>query len=101
MSDEEMANAIAKNDPTNTAENYDEIVARSKEAVEKMIKDAEKQGGGKILAVSHGSEIPTILSIFTPKDYNGESIANCSLTILRYENGTYSLDKVGDVSYME
>lgn len=101
MTDEEMANAIAKNDPTKTAENYAAIVKRTEEAIQQIIKEAEKKGGGKVLAVSHGSEIPTILSIYTPKEYNGESIGNCSLTILNYENGKYSLKAIGDTSYLE
>ena len=101
MTDEEMANAIAENDPTGTAEDYDTIVKRSKEAIEQIVSETEKKGGGKVLAVSHGSEIPTILSIYTPDDYHGESIGNCSLTILRYEDGVYSLETVGDTSYME
>ena len=101
MTDEEMANAIAKNDPTQTAENYDAIIKRSKEAVEQMVKETEMKGGGNALIVSHGSEIPTILSIYVPEQYKGESIGNCSLTIVKVQNGVYTLVKVGDVSYME
>ena len=101
MTDEEMANAIAKNDPTQTAENYNDIIKRSKEAVEQIVKETEAKGGGNALIVSHGSEIPTILSIYVPDQYKGESIGNCSLTIVKVQNGVYTLIKVGDISYME
>jgi broad specificity phosphatase PhoE len=101
MSDEEIANAIAKNDPTQTAENYNDIVVRSKEAVEQIVRETLSKGGGNALIVSHGSEIPTILSIYVPEEYKGESIGNCSLTIIKVENGKYTLMKVGDTSYMK
>lgn len=101
MTDEEMADAIAKNDPTQTAETYAEIVERSKAAIEEIVSESEKNGGGKVLAVSHGSEIPTILSIYTPDEYHGESIGNASVTILTYNKGVYSLKTIGDQSYLE
>lgn len=101
MTDEEMANAIAANDKTGTAENYDEIVARLKTGVLEIIKQAEAKGGGNVLAVSHGSAIPTILTIFTPDDYHGESIDNVSLTILSYKDGKFTLKAIGDTKYLK
>jgi broad specificity phosphatase PhoE len=101
MSDEDIANAIAKNDPTKTAENYDAIVERSKEAIEQIVNETLEKGGGNALAVSHGSEIPTILSIFVPESYHGEGMDNLSLTILNYKDGKYTLKTVGDTTYMK
>lgn len=100
MSDEDIANAIAANDETGTAESYDEIVERSKEAMKEIEKLARKKGGN-ILIVSHGSEIPTILEIISPGSYKGEDIGNCSVTKVAYADGTYTVESIGDDSYLE
>lgn len=100
MSDREMADAIARNDKSGMAENYDAIVERLKSGVEEVIKETEAKGGGNSLVVSHGSAIPTILSVYVPEQYHGESIGNASVTVLRYNAGKFTLVKVGDTHYL-
>lgn len=100
MSDEDIANAIAANDELGEAETYEEIAARSHTAVDEMIRLTEAAGGGNALAVSSGSEIPTILELVVPGQYQGEDISNCSVTILSYENGEFTLEACGDKSYL-
>lgn len=101
MTDEDIANAIAANDELGEAENYDAIMKRSKEAMDAIIKETEAAGGGNALVVSSGSEIPSILELVVPGQYKGESISNCSVTILTYKDGTYSVEIIGDKSYLE
>jgi probable phosphoglycerate mutase len=101
LGDRGIADAIAAADPLRMAENYDEIVRRSKEAMEIIISETLAKGGGNVLVVSSGSEIPTILYILVPEQYKGESIGNCTVTILEYKNGTYKLGVVGDKSYLQ
>lgn len=101
MSDEDIANAIAANDELQEAETYDEITKRSKEAMDEIVKTGLEAGGGNVLAVSSGSEIPTILELVTPGQYKGEDISNCSVTVLTYKDGAYTLEKCGDTSYLE
>lgn len=60
-----------------------------------MLQETEAKGGDTSLVVSHGSAIPTILTISTPESYYGESIGNPSLALLHYEDGKFSLVKVG------
>lgn len=100
MSDEEIANTIAENDKTKTAETYDEITKRTEEALNQIIDETSKEGGN-ILVVSHGSEIPTILEIIAPGSYQGEDIGNCSVTKVVYKDGTYTVETIGDKSYLE
>ncbi|MDH6364299.1 broad specificity phosphatase PhoE [Enterococcus sp. PF1-24] len=101
LSDADIANEIAKNDPTQTAETYAEIVKRSEEAMNEIITASEKAGGGNVLIVAHGSEIPTILEILVPGGYKGESIGNCSVTTVRIHDGEFTIEKIGDTSYLE
>jgi len=61
----------------------------------------QEAGGGNALAVSSGDEIATILDLLVPEQYQGERIANCSVTVLTYKDGLYELKACGDVSYMQ
>lgn len=101
MSDADIADAIAKNDPTQTAETYADITKRSQEAIDQIVKETEEKGGGNALVVSSGSEIPTILELIVPGQYQGENIENCSVTIIEYQAGVYTLKAIGDTSYTE
>ncbi|WP_086350620.1 histidine phosphatase family protein [Candidatus Enterococcus clewellii] len=99
MSDEEIANTIAKNDKTGTAETYEEITERTKKALDQIIEETSEKGGN-VLIVSHGSEIPTILEIVAPGSYQGEDIGNCSVTKILYKDGNYTVESIGDKSYL-
>lgn len=45
--------------------------------------------------------IPTLLEMLVPDAYNGEMMENCSVTTLKYKDGKYTLDKIGDTQYIE
>lgn len=101
LGDEGIINTIAKNDPLKAAESYDEIVARGTAAMDKVIKDAKKNNAKNVLIVSSGSMIPTLLTITAQEEYKGEPISNCSVTTLKYKEGTYSIESIGDTQYIE
>ena len=101
LGDEGIADAIAEADPLGAAENYAQIVKRSREAMDTIVSETLNLGGGNALVVSSGGEIPTILTMLVPDQYKGQSIGNCSVTILRYKNGFYTLGVVGDNTYLE
>jgi probable phosphoglycerate mutase len=101
LGDRGIADAIAALDPLGLAEDYDEILRRSQEAMNQIISESAAAGGGNVLIVSSGSEIPTILTMLVPEQYKGQSIGNCTVTILTYENGKYTLGVVGDRRYLD
>jgi probable phosphoglycerate mutase len=101
LGDRGIADAIAAADPLGLAEDYDEILRRSKEAMDQIISESATAGGGNVLIVSSGSEIPTILNMLVPEQYKGQNIGNCTVTILAYKNGRYTLGVVGDGSYLD
>lgn len=101
LGDEGIANAIAANDETNMAEDYAAITKRSQEAMDTIVKETAEKGNGNVLAVSSGSEIPTILELIAPGQYKGEPIDNCSVTIVDYKDGKYTIRSIGDNSYVE
>ncbi|WMC94298.1 histidine phosphatase family protein [Kineothrix sp. MB12-C1] len=101
LGDRGIADAIAANDALQAAESYDEILARAGAAMNQLVEESLAAGGGNVLVVSSGSQIPTILEMYVPDDYNGEDIGNCSVTILKYKDGNYTMEVVGDTSYRE
>ena len=101
LSKKEKVDTIAAIDPLHMAENYEDISKRSIEVMDTIVKTTQEAGGGNALAVSSGDEIATILDLLVPEQYQGEHISNCSVTVLTYENGGYTLETCGDVSYME
>ena len=101
LSDADIANAIRKNDPLHAAETYDAIVARSRSAIEEIVRESLAAGGGNVLVVAHGGIIPTILETFVPGSYKGEDIANASVSIMEYRNGKFSVVSIGDMSYLK
>lgn len=101
LGDKGIADAIARLDQLNVAESYDEIVERGEKAMNQVVSDAKKNNNENILIVSSGSMIPTLLTTMTPEDYNGEKIGNCSVTKVIYSGDKYSVESIGDTSYLE
>lgn len=101
LSKKEKVDTIAAIDPLHVAETYDDISKRSVEVMDTIVKATQEAGGGNALAVSSGDEIATILDLLVPEQYEGERIANCSVTVLTYKDGVYGLEACGDVSYMQ
>lgn len=98
IGDKGAADEIAALDPTGTAENYDEIVKRGKEALDTIVETTTK---GNVLVVSSGGMIPTLMEIALPGEYNGEIIENSSITILNYKNGEFSIESINDISHLQ
>lgn len=101
LGEEELADHIAKVDPEQEAETYEEIKTRAAAVMEEMITQAQKNGGGNVLIVSSGGIIPIIMEAIAPGEYNGEKISNCSVTTLTYENGTYTIEEIGDTTFAD
>lgn len=100
IGDKGISDTIAAIDETGMAENYDEITARAQATFDTIVEEVTAMGGGNVLAVSSGGQIPTILELLVPGQYNGEYIDNCTVTILKYKNGVYTLEVAGDYSYL-
>lgn len=101
MSDSAIAQAIHDADPRGWAETYPQIVSRLRAGMQEAVSKAAAAGGGNVLVVSHGGAILTILDALVHGQAKGADIPNCSITVLRYQNGQYQLLKVGDLSYQD
>lgn len=101
LGDEGLAECIKEADPYGVAEGYDEIVERAKKAMDEIIDSSLKADGENVLIVSSGGLIPVILDAIVSDQYNGEILSNCSVTTVTYKDGVYTLESVGDTSYIE
>lgn len=100
LGDDGIADAIAAHDPLNEAETYAEITERGQAAIDTIISDMEGRSGN-VIVVSSGSMIPTLLELIAPGQYVGEDIGNVSLTIVRYKDGQFTIELIGDKTYLD
>lgn len=74
-------------------ESLDDIVAEA---------EAEEDGGGNILVVSHGMSIVTLLGELDENiEVPASGLSNASISKVTYKDGKYTVDSVNDMSYVE
>ncbi|MET1238950.1 histidine phosphatase family protein [Enterococcus faecalis] len=61
----------------------------------------EKNGGGKVMVVSHGLTISFLLSLIDASLPMQMALENGSVTTLTYEKGTFTIQGINDISYIE
>ncbi len=83
----------------------DSIEIRIKDAFAEMTEDAKD--GDDILVITHGAFLMHMLMYITKDkikaelDGNRDPIPNCSVSLVNYEDGQYSLKGFADTSYLE
>lgn len=95
-----VVDAIAANDPEKAAENFQQVQSRAVKGIQDVVAETAEKGGGNTLIVSSGGLIPILLEAILPGEYQGEEIANCSITKLIYQDGQYQLETLADVSHL-
>lgn len=98
VSYEDLADAICQVDTANWAEPWEILRERIWSGFTDIANQIEQSGGGNALIVCHGMTISTLMWLV---DHNQEKqfIDNGSVSILSYENGKFSIETVGDMSY--
>ena len=97
----EMAEGIVEVDTTGWAESWEKLSKRIKEGFEAIAKELEAAGGGNAIVVSHGMTITTLIYLIDPKAVEEMVLDNGSVTVVEYEEGTFTIKKVGDLSYRQ
>ena len=95
----ELAEGIVEVDTTGWAESWGALSSRIKEGFEAIAKEVEAAGGGNAIVVSHGMTITTLIYLIDPKAVEELVLDNGSVTVLAYEDGAFSIEKIGDMSY--
>lgn len=94
----ESANTLHKVDPT--AEDVDTIRKRMLTSLEEIAKAELARGGGNVLLVGHKMSITIMLSELTNLDPDLD-LPNASVTKIIYKDGVFTVESVGDTSYIE
>ncbi|HHK5560251.1 phosphoglycerate mutase family protein [Bacillus cereus] len=96
---QEVINLIRVADPTKQAEDWELFSTRIKVEIDKISEEAAGNGGGNVLVVVHGLLITTLIEMLdSSKTKLG--VENASVTKIVYQDGTYTVESVGDMSYV-
>lgn len=100
-STKDLANAIYDVDTAGWAETWEELSTRILEGFHDIAKEAQELSAKKIVVVSHGMTISTFLELLDPEGPHPYNLDNGSVTKFSYEDGKFTVEKVGDMSYQE
>lgn len=81
-------------------ESIDDLVERQKRAYDEIIEE-NREIGGNILVVSHGTSILNFLRTVKPDIEIKEQIPNCSANIVTWEDGKFTVEDFGITKYIE
>lgn len=97
----DISDAISRMDPWKVAENWKTIESRTQTALRKVAEEELKKGSKNILVVSHAMAIAAmLLSLGGDKLIKGD-LKNASVCKVTYTNGKFSIESMGDMSYVE
>ncbi|MCP1660775.1 histidine phosphatase family protein [Neisseria perflava] len=89
-----IAESIHELDPYSWAESEAQFVGRLKKGFQ-TVADLSP-ADGRVLLVSHGMVVTTILKTIAPQDTLYQSVENVSVTRLQYENGKWTILSIGE-----
>lgn len=95
----ELAEGLVEIDTAGWAEGWEKLSGRILEGFTDIAQTIAESGGGNALVVSHGMTIGTLAYLIDGSRPHG--LQNGSVTVIDYEDGTFSIDRIGDVSYRE
>lgn len=109
ISPKDFANSVAQLDAERNlegsnwpAEDYDTITTRLKEGLDEVAELESQKGDHNVLLVSHGLSIGALLDTISPGYIMPTGgLKNASVTKVTYKNGTYTIEEVNDISYIE
>lgn len=96
-----MMDAIAAVEKSGEAENYNKVKTRMQTALKAIAKQAQAQGGGNVLVVTHGMAIMAMVEDMQDQPITA-GLGNASVTKIRYtDDGKFIVESLGDMSYVE
>ncbi|BAM23999.1 histidine phosphatase family protein [Streptococcus intermedius] len=95
----ELAEGLVEVDTAGWAESWEQLSGRIWTGFSDIAKEIEAAGGGNALIVSHGMTIGTFVYLINQTRPHG--LDNGSVTVIGYEDGQFTIDCVGDMSYRE
>lgn len=92
---------IAQVDSKQLAENYDQVKARTSDALNKIINNAIQNGDKNILVISSGMSMQVLISDLTDNIDKNKPLSNATVVKIIYKNGQYYVDEIGSMKYVK
>ena len=99
LSYQEMAAGIYQVDTAGWAETWEVLSSRILEGFTAIAEKIETSGGGNAIVVSHGMTIGTFFFFFFHATPRSLGLDNGSISVVSFENGKFTIESIGDVSY--
>jgi probable phosphoglycerate mutase len=93
------ATMFADSDPLGLAEDRDAIVERVTAGFDALVADAQAQGGGDVLVVSHGLTIATLLEVLDPGSV-AVGAGNLALTVIEVHGDDRAVTLTNSTDYL-
>ncbi|WP_048801256.1 histidine phosphatase family protein [Streptococcus constellatus] len=93
----ELAEGLVEVDTAGWAESWEKLSNRIWTGFSDIAKEIEASGGGNALIASHGMTIGTFVYLIDQTRPHG--LDNGSVTVVEYEEGRFTVEYVGDMSY--
>lgn len=97
----EVLDAIKTLDKMGMAESFSQVEARTQESLLEIAKKEEQNGDANILVVSHGMSILAMLLGIGGDRLFTKTLDNAAVCKVIYQNGQFSVESMGDMSYVE
>ena len=94
----ELADAVCQVDTADWAEPWSVLRDRILSGYRDIAEAVEQAGGGNALVVCHGMTISTLMWLIDNQQEK-QFIDNGSVSVLSYDNGQFTIEAVGDMTY--
>lgn len=101
LTHEEMCQGIYEVDTAGWAEPWPVLRDRIWQGFSAMAQEVEAHGGGNAIVVSHGMTIGTLMGMIDPSLPRSLGLKNGSVCQVLYEDGQFTIEALGDLSYRE
>lgn len=97
----EVLDIVKLLDKMGLAENYSQVEARTQESLKEIAENEIQSGDGNILVVAHGMSILAMLLSLGGDKLFKKPLDNASVCKVLYQNGEFTVESMGDMSYLE
>lgn len=99
LSYQELAAGIYQVDTAGWAETWEVLSSRILEGFTAIAEKIETLGGGNAIVVNHGMTTGTFLWLIDHATPRSLGLDNGSISVVSFENGKFTIESIGDVSY--
>lgn len=98
---DKIMDAFKALDESGMGEDYATVKTRMQTTLKAVAENAQQQGGGNVLVVTHGMALLAMINELADQPVNGP-VQNASVTKIRYtDDGKFIVESIGDTSYIE